>query len=389
LLGSKMYNDRRFNISQGLPLPISNEPVETPSRIYSLDLLRGVASFAVCWFHLTSFHYPTPDGPIYHLVRISGTYGWLGVEVFFVISGFVIPYSLNRAGYKLNAYPIFILKRVVRLDPPYIVTIVLILILAYGYAYYSGRPPEVENSPIGMIRVLLHLGYLNMFFNYDWLNPSFWTLAIEFQYYLLMGLAFPLFNSRKKVVRWSTLFIFAFASLFSRSQLLSEGVPYSPFIFYFALLFVMGIVTFQHHSDLIGRKEYVIQIVLSTAVAIVTLGLMPALAGLFGVAVINFYNRKNAIAHFFGNISYSLYLLHWPIGHLTLSLVGSKLLGATGDVARLLVLAIALGVCLSSSYLLYLFVERPAQRWSSSIRYGSKRKRTVEEVSGLAATESS
>ncbi len=378
-----------MSISQNAPYLLSKtdfqrQVLKVNHRIYSLDLLRGLASLGVCWFHLTTFHYPTPDGPIYHLIRSSGAYGWLGVEVFFVISGFVIPYSLKRSGYKLNSYPTFILKRILRLDPPYLLTIVVLLVLAYAYGFYSGKPPLVENSPIGLTRVLLHLGYLNMFFGYEWLNPSFWTLAIEFQYYVMMGLAFSLISSRKRLIRTAALACFAATPFFSVHHLLSDGVPYSKFIFYFAFLFVMGIVTFQHYSGLIAWQEYAVLLVATITGAALTLGPAPALAGLFAVVVINLYNKKNSIARFLGNISYSLYLLHWPIGHLTLSLVGSKLLGASSDGTRTLVLAFALAVCLASSYVMYLLVERPAQRWSSSIGYGSAKSRvSVEEVSGL------
>lgn len=361
--------------------------VSGQNRIESLDFLRGVASLSVCWFHLTSFHYPTPDGPLYQMVRSSGAYGWLGVEVFFVISGFVIPYSLDRAGYILKDYLRFVLKRLVRLDPPYLATVVLLLILAYAYSFYSGREATIEGAAIGFTRVLLHLGYLNMFFKYEWLNPSFWTLAIEFQYYLLVGLAYPLLNHQRRLIRLAALLCFAATGFFGARGFVEGNVPYGRFIFYFAPLFAMGIVTFQRQAGLMGRIEYLV-LVLTTGVAtFVTLGVAAAISGLAAVSVINFYHKKNLIATFFGNISYSLYLLHWPVGHLTLSLVGSKLLGATGDSARIFVVLIALGVCIASAYLLYLLVERPAQRWSAAIKYGTKSRRTTAaEVSGFAPT---
>jgi peptidoglycan/LPS O-acetylase OafA/YrhL len=355
-------------------------------RINSLDFLRGVASLAVAWFHLCTFHYPSADGRYYHLVKMSGTYGWLGVEVFFVISGFVIPYSLNRAGYQLSSYPRFLLKRIVRLDPPYLVSIVIILLLAYSYAAYSGHAVEVEAQPVGLMRVLLHLGYLNMFFHYAWLNPSFWTLAIEFQYYLMVGLGFPLISSRNRSVRWTVLLLFAGSAFFIISHgLLPDGAPYGPYIFTFAPLFVMGIVTFQKHSSLVGKAEYVTMLAITSAITLFTVGVAATSAGLFAVAAINFYQKRFFVAKFFGDISYSLYLLHWPLGHLTLSLVGSKLLGASTDSARIAVIFFALAVCVVCSYLLYALVERPAQQWSSRIKYGrNQRDKMAEEVSGIA-----
>src|SRR3954451_20161467 len=100
--------------------------MSAPHRIPVLDMMRGIAAFAVCWYHMTHGNAAfLPSG----LLRSSGDLGWLGVEVFFVISGFIIPFALARSGYRLRDYRTFLLKRIVRLDPPYFVTIVTILVL--------------------------------------------------------------------------------------------------------------------------------------------------------------------------------------------------------------------------------------------------------------------
>jgi len=96
-------------------------------RIPGVDALRGLAALAVCWFHVTIGTANLNNG----IVRSSGTYGWLGVELFFVISGFIIPYSLQRSGYKLKNYPVFLLKRITRLDPPYLASIVLVIAVTF------------------------------------------------------------------------------------------------------------------------------------------------------------------------------------------------------------------------------------------------------------------
>ena len=67
-------------------------------RIDTVDSLRGVAVLAVVWFHLTNGNPMLPSS----WLRTSGRLGWLGVEVFFVISGFVIPHALYRANYRLR-----------------------------------------------------------------------------------------------------------------------------------------------------------------------------------------------------------------------------------------------------------------------------------------------
>ena len=55
----------------------------------------------------------------------------MGVTAFFVISGFVLPLSLSSNGYRLSDAPVFLLKRAVRLEPPYLATILLIVTLGY------------------------------------------------------------------------------------------------------------------------------------------------------------------------------------------------------------------------------------------------------------------
>src|SRR5260370_8240235 len=154
-------------------------------RIDSLDVLRGLAALAVCWKHLTdSFVLPRS-------LQLSGTYGWLGVEIFFVISGFVIPYTLYKSGYQVGQYFTFVWKRIVRLEPPYLLSIFFVLIVGH----LAARAPGYQGAPYhpSTTQILLHLGYLNQFAHYDWLNSVYCTLAIAFQYYLALLLLFPFF----------------------------------------------------------------------------------------------------------------------------------------------------------------------------------------------------
>ena len=157
---------------------------------------------------------------------------------------------------------------------------------------------------------------------------------------------------------------------------LPGGVPFSDFIPRFVFLFLLGVVAFQRRTGLIGVVEYGALLAVATGGAILTVGAPAALAGLLAVAVIGLYGRgRSFVSGFFGKISYSLYLLHWPLGHLTLSILGLKLLQAEGDAARTLVILVSLGVCLVSAYLLHGLVEWPAQRWAAHLAYGQPSRR--------------
>jgi peptidoglycan/LPS O-acetylase OafA/YrhL len=164
-------------------------------RVEILDPLRGLAALAVAWYHFTNCSELVKTD----WLRASGAYGWLGVEVFFVISGFVIPYSMYGGGYEPRQhFGRFLAKRLLRLEPPYLASIVLVILLAYGAALIPafGRTTPEFSAP----QLLLHLGYLNTFFAYEWLSPVYWTLGIEFQYYLFIAVIYPLLKARSAVL---------------------------------------------------------------------------------------------------------------------------------------------------------------------------------------------
>jgi peptidoglycan/LPS O-acetylase OafA/YrhL len=111
----------------------------------------------------------------------------------FVISGFVIPYAMYSASYRITdgAWP-FLLRRIVRLEPAYIVSLFLAFVLAYAVARTPGYrgPPEPSLKDF-----LLQFVYLAPWFDVPWLDDVAWTLAIEFQFYLFMLIA-PLLLSK-------------------------------------------------------------------------------------------------------------------------------------------------------------------------------------------------
>ncbi|HZI20727.1 MAG TPA: acyltransferase [Pyrinomonadaceae bacterium] len=325
------------------------------NRIEVLDFLRGAAALAVALHHFCNV---LDDGPI----RAASHYGQLGVQVFFVISGFIIPYSLVRGGYGLRNFGTFVAKRIVRLDPPYLVTIAVIIglgVLSWYVPFQQGPPFEVSWP-----QVLLHLGYVNTFFGYPWLSDVFWTLAIEFQYYLLMGLAFPVVFSRDARLRLG-----AMAALGALSFVVTSGA----FIFHYIFLFLMGILTCQLRTEMIGRGQYALLTALAVAGNLAVGGLPSTLAGALAVFAILFLRVRHSIFVFLGSISYSLYLIHSPVGRRGLN-VYVRATGADTQAEKYLAVLFAVAVSIAAAYALYRLVELPSQRWSSSLRYHRRRR---------------
>ena len=333
-------------------------------RLVTLDLLRGFASLSVCWFHLTNGneHFLHPGW-----LKSSGEYGWVGVNIFFVISGFIIPYALAQSGYRVSDYGRFILKRIVRLDPPYIAAIALIVALGY----ITSHVPGFRGAPfhVSAMQLLVHLGYANVLLGYAWLSPVFWTLAIELQYYLLVGLLFPLINTKRLKISTAALVCLSILALL---------IPGRPYVFHWLFLFMLGIVTFQFRTGKLSHKLYLLHVAILTAGACRNDGFLVGFAGAATAVMIGFVNAKlDKRWTFLGLISYSLYLLHTTIGGRVINL-GDRLPDTL--TIKLLVLAVALTLTLVSSWIFYRLIEKPAQRWSAALGY----KKRVVAPSGFA-----
>ena len=337
------------------------EPL-APNRIHSVDCLRGIAALSVCLGHFTNANIQIPGDSV---VRTVGAYGWLGVQVFFVISGFIIPYALHRAGYATKQYGRFLLKRVIRLDPPYVVTILVIIPLGY----IAAQVPAFQGPPfrVSAPQLLLHIAYLNAFFGYEWLNPIFWTLAIEFQYYLAVGLLFPMIAHKRLSVR---------CGLFAVLGVLTFLSPEKRFLFHWLPLFMMGMLTFQLHANLVGRWTFLFGLGLLAGWAGYMLDPVIAGVGVITASIIAFARLNNRILLFLGTISYSLYLIHIPVG---LKVVNFGARYVSGTLGAMMMLLVALAFTLTAAYLLCVWVEKPAQRWSAAIKYqrGCRKERAI------------
>jgi len=320
--------------------------------LYQISFLRVVASLTVCLGHFTCGinGFLPNDNPIVSVFY----YGKFGVHVFFVISGFIICYSLPP-NYSIKNFFIFLKKRLIRVEPPYLLSIVLTLLAAYMAAHVT------KNHVVFSWEILLyHIGYINNLIpNCYYFNPVYWTLGIEFQFYLIIGLIFGLMN---RSVYWLAVIILCFLAL---SYI---KVPHTDLILNYLPVFCMGILAYFYMC----KKEYSRSVLISLAV--ITLGVMlfgsiPALlVTLFTVVVIFIPFKKNKIITFLSNISYSLYLVHLPIGG---RIVNMSVKYLKNDMQRYLVIALAVTLSIVAAYIFYLAIEKWTTRLSKKISYSS------------------
>jgi len=326
------------------------------SRLSTIDALRGLAALSVCWYHFSNCQGLLQEG----WLQSSGSYGWLGVECFFVISGFVIPLSMYRGEFKLQRdWKTFFGKRILRLDPPYLISVAIAGTLLYLGSMAPGFAGEAPD--ISLIRIIGHIGYLNVFLGHGWFNPVYWTLAIEFQYYILIALLYVLISSRDARVLWiSTLGLAALSFLPIGSE----------FVLHFIVVFTVGITTFQHHIGLIKQRTYFIFLLILSTISLLCFDVSIAIVGALTSLSIAFVRvEMPRLLSFFGMISYPMYLIHVPIGGRVVN-IGKRF--AHTLPTHILVFVFALALTVVSAYFMYLYVERPAQSWSTSLKYKSK-----------------
>jgi peptidoglycan/LPS O-acetylase OafA/YrhL len=160
----------RFEKSQGLSF---FKPDQKTMRYRELDVLRGVAALMVVFFHF-SWGFEAAG-------FVFGA-GNTGVDLFFMISGFVIFLTLKKVGSAAE----FAVNRFCRLYPVYWVCVTLSYSLNLLYFQFV----QVDFNVFGFGDYLVNLTMLQYYFNVANVDQSYWTLIIELLFYLGMVILF-------------------------------------------------------------------------------------------------------------------------------------------------------------------------------------------------------
>ena len=284
------------------------------------------------------------------------SWGFTGVEVFFVISGFVIPYVLLRGRYRWTDAWNFLARRFVRIWPPSAILIVL-TIAQFVAINRMGMGDPTGWTSLDAGRVVANFAFAVPFTSETWLNGILWTLAVEFQYYLVLAVIFPLLAAHRG---W--LIAVFIGSLSSALLPFAETAQF----FLYAIYFAMGGLVLLYREDKISRTMMLGLLLVMTFVATLQLGVLPSIFAAGTALIIAFVPIRSRVLIFLGTVSYSLYLTHILIASNTEYLL-VRWFAPDTTIERIAAQFVCLSATILGAWLFFQLVERHFVSWSQSL----------------------
>jgi peptidoglycan/LPS O-acetylase OafA/YrhL len=338
-------------------------------RFLFVDALRGIAALGVVLFHLNAGHHiPLLASalPMWAIFIID--HGNLGVAVFFVLSGFVISHSVHTDRVSIPFAGRFMLRRSLRLDPPYWVAIALTLAFAL-VSTLSVAHKALANVSVGQI--LAHMFYLQEMLGYPEVNTVFWTLCLEVQFYLIyililaLGRNDPSLPMQGRRVLTILTCAMCISLLWPTGLVTSEPWRGSFLPLWHGFLLGVGAYWSWRYTEI---RPFFVGIALIVVVAAVirsdSFSLTCAAVACLLLAMACLGRIRSALhwpwLQFLGAISYSLYLIHNPVTGASFR-VGYMLTGDT-MMTEVLWSAGAVCACVVFSACVYYLIEKPSMR---------------------------
>jgi peptidoglycan/LPS O-acetylase OafA/YrhL len=265
----------------------------SPRRAETLDLLRAVAALGVVWLHMGGLADKTGVP-----ARFSDV-GETGVQLFFVLSGYLITTSVLSRSFSTRSY---IVNRSFRILPAYFVSIMLVLFLQDSSSLMTTAGWKDITAHVFLVQ--------SWFVNYRTsINPVLWTLSIEWLFYIFMFVCAPLI--RRPRLRW-LLVAAMFAGSIAYRLWISHRYAGQPGLLNYhykqlpGLLdqFACGMVAaflVRHRSV---RRVLSERVVAGTGVAVALTGVLMALA---------LFHRYGPNRHPDGYWEHSAMIVFWPL----------------------------------------------------------------------------
>ena len=339
---------------------------QSHARVQALDLLRLVAVLGVVFYHY-GFLGPQINGIVH--VAVPGVadfakYGYLGVPIFFVISGFVIAYSAEG-----RTWSGFVIARFSRIYPTFVfcMTLTCLTVLLIGGANYHTT----------LSQWFANLFVFSTVLGQPYMDVVYWSLAIEIVFY---GWVAVLIATGVFPRRIDLIILICFCITFVNELTWDLNFVEKIFLADDSGYFAVGLLLYEHHR---GRRDPMLHglLALSTGTAIFqSVHRLPKLEVLTGgtfdpwivaaiclVAITAIFLATRIrrvpiparVLLAIGGLTYPLYLLHLKLGYVILEsnlLHHSSIANAAAIVVSIFIL----------SWGVWRYVERPAQGWTKA-----------------------
>jgi len=358
-----------------------------------LQAVRGFAASIVLVMHIFIFQSGFfSHGSMYYLTRLFSTFGGDGVDIFFVLSGFLM-YGIaqkDHLGSRIAKSSKFLTDRIFRIYP------IFLLSVLFSYCVF------LSCSGIQDANERFNLGGILLFNRQNGLNPVSWTLVYEMYFYIMVS-ALMLVPFRFPIVFWSWAFVQLFYIYYAEYGDRSSQfyIAWTPIIAEFILgallrvivdcqkvvlprffvvtgslsIIVTSIVTWFYQgasgTETLSEWSHVAFVALPAAL-IMYGGLSLERSGML---------RAPKIMSGLGDISYSLYLFHVPVNSLFLFVMVNN--GIYDRIPRPFYVMLSIPICIAASAFVAAYVEMPLMKHS---RWRGRKAPAVSGLSGALAT---
>jgi peptidoglycan/LPS O-acetylase OafA/YrhL len=357
---------------------LSNKPLSSSAggspglrgRLVFIDALRGLAALMIAMHHIDRYEPLTiADTSLPQWMLMWLKEGRVAVEVFFVISGFMIAYSLRQMILTPAAMGRFSLRRLIRLGLPYWTILAVVLVLD-ALLPWIGLP--CLNSEIYAGQFVSEVFFLQDILGYGSTSTGLWFICIEVQF-LVLFLALLWLAQRLQSTKSPTagrtgslarLAVFAPLALLSLF-LFNVDPQYDVWIvFFFGTLF-LGTMTCWALDGSVPRAAFWLYVLAALVRLAVCPGLRLAVA-LSAALLIYAVGRMGKLnswlsarwLQYLGGVSYSLFLVHYAVCHVV-KCFGHRLTEKSPDIA-IAWLGLALVASVVVAHFFHRYVEMPA-----------------------------
>ncbi len=397
----------KISVDDGANAPhqVLERPLVRADDVYrSLDAWRGVAALGVVAFHAGGIVQDQTPSVAGNALFAFARYAYLGVEMFFVISGYCIAAALVGTITRNRSLRDFVVARVRRIFPTYWASCVLFLALGFALAFLKARgtiPGSVLGDTIAANNnlpfYLANMGLLQLAVRQPLLSQVAWTLCYEASFYLICAGAIALCRRRGAGFALGSLHALTVAMcviLIAAPRLLAYPLDMWP-------LFGLGVLVYdvrRAQTSVVGTGPRLPLAAFGTATVLllafaalrsvpygylmrpsrwsVLTGVVFALA-LWAMYAYDAALMKNRVVRAFAKVglfSYSLYLIQFTCIGLVNQALGLAKLNDANPFARF---ALMCAVAVAGGYVFYLLFERPL------IRLAQRKKPVANSASAM------